>query len=866
MAEIPVILAGPIVRRVTPLSVSVWMALSKTAAVKLSIWNKKILAGVDLSAFDEATDPPLHSATANTVAFGANLHLVVVTISIDPLEALLPGASYSYNISFSGAGISATKSDLKSNGLLIDKAADTASPVAHLALGYIPGLLPTFMLPPLTLEELNLVHGSCRKAHGYGKDSLAALDNIINSAVRDEIPSIRPHQLYFTGDQIYADEVPIGMLYYINKLGTGLLGVTETIRAKDPTTSTVITPDVSLENFGPTRRQRIINDNAKLTTDSLGDDVIAPALDKAVGMNHLMSFGEFCATYLLYWSNACWNYSFDAFGTIPRIIEPLEASDFDTIETLYFDLSVIQLWKTDDQTDMEKALCPYSTEEQNAITSENAEEKNKRFKKQYEFMTDRCRQEMADVKMFLLQIPKVRRLLANVPVYMIFDDHEVADDWNGSRSWREEVYGSPLGLSMVRNGLAAYAIFQDWGNMPTSYEAGMNLDMLNKISELFTGTSGPYPSTTAATQLEHLLGLDLTDESAPPVKWHYSVPCGETMVYVLDTRTRRTFPTKNGFPGLMTNDALDDQLPLNPVGGRMLFIVSPAPVLGLGTMEILIQPVVEVFMKFSADPEAWALNPPALEAFLAKVEKFDKVVFLSGDVHYAISTAVDYWKKDKPLPSRFVQLVSSSLKNEKFLNTQFLTASMVQQVLQSLFYPVQRLGWNSKAGLEITNDDAIPPLPAQRISLRKEPVLLNPKSWPVSTISNRPPDWGWSMTIARDIRPDEDSPEGRPEKIHVEPFEPDVDPAGGGVAEAYTKVLNRHVLIHQNAVSRSVVWKSNIGLVKISKDEHDQLLVTHKLLYWLEKDDPILEPDFYTVHEQTLKRSEEDPVYFIQHE
>ena len=32
-------------------------------------------------------------------------------------------------------------------------------------------------------------------------------------------------------------------------------------------------------------------------------------------------------------------------------------------------------------------------------------------------------------------LPKVRRLLANVPTYMTFDDHEVTDDWNINGAW-----------------------------------------------------------------------------------------------------------------------------------------------------------------------------------------------------------------------------------------------------------------------------------------------------------------------------------------------------------------------------------------------------------------------------------------------
>ena len=51
---------------------------------------------------------------------------------------------------------------------------------------------------------------------------------------------------------------------------------------------------------------------------------------------------------------------------------------------------------------------------------------------------------------------------------MIFDDHDVTDDWNLTREWREAVATSPTGRRLVANALAAYWLFQGWGNDPNS--------------------------------------------------------------------------------------------------------------------------------------------------------------------------------------------------------------------------------------------------------------------------------------------------------------------------------------------------------------------------------------------------------------
>src|SRR5919201_234883 len=67
-------------------------------------------------------------------------------------------------------------------------------------------------------------------------------------------------------------------------------------------------------------------------------------------------------------------------------------------------------------------------------------------------------------------LPIVRRVLANVPTYMIFDDHDITDDWNLTREWRDQVWRSPGGRRVVAGALAAYWAFQGWGNDPESFD------------------------------------------------------------------------------------------------------------------------------------------------------------------------------------------------------------------------------------------------------------------------------------------------------------------------------------------------------------------------------------------------------------
>jgi hypothetical protein len=283
-----------------------------------------------------------------------------------------------------------------------------------------------------------------------------------------------------------------------------------------------------------------------------------------------------------------------------------------------------------------------------------------------------------------------------------------------------------------------------------------------------------------------------------------------------------------------------------------LIFVSPAPVLGLGAFEELLQPAMTVFNDFEADPEAWAFSPPIFENFLSRMEKFKRVVFLSGDVHFGSVAVMDYWKKNEPKAARFIQCISSGLKNQKFGSEQFLISGLVQELLGSLFYPGIRLGWKSKLGLQITNPAGKPIQPKHRIRLRKEPVLLPGHGWPAGTIHNQEPDWRWKLMISKDFRRDDNSADARPEKVQVKSISPDIDPVNNA-QDGYDKVLARHMDIFKKSVGRTVVWDSNIGFVRFKTDGTGVVTVTQEMRYWLTADETTDDPDAFTSYKEALE-------------
>src|SRR3954465_15889163 len=56
--------------------------------------------------------------------------------------------------------------------------------------------------------------------------------------------------------------------------------------------------------------------------------------------------------------------------------------------------------------------------------------------------------------------PQVRWLLSTVPSSMVFDDHEMIDDWNTSAAWREETTGTDWWHRRICGGLVSYWVYQ----------------------------------------------------------------------------------------------------------------------------------------------------------------------------------------------------------------------------------------------------------------------------------------------------------------------------------------------------------------------------------------------------------------------
>ncbi len=121
--------------------------------------------------------------------------------------------------------------------------------------------------------------------------------------------------------------------------------------------------------------------------------------------------------------------------------------------------------------------------------------------------------------------PEVRWLLSTVPSCMIFDDHDVIDDWNTSDSWRREMRETGWWRERIVSGLASYWVYQHLGNLSPGELA--EDPVFAAVREAEDGT---------AALREFAARADLYPES---VRWSYRRDVGRVRMIMLDTRAGR---------------------------------------------------------------------------------------------------------------------------------------------------------------------------------------------------------------------------------------------------------------------------------------------------------------------------------------
>jgi hypothetical protein len=121
--------------------------------------------------------------------------------------------------------------------------------------------------------------------------------------------------------------------------------------------------------------------------------------------------------------------------------------------------------------------------------------------------------------------PDIRWLLSTVPTVMIFDDHDVHDDWNISWSWVEEMRRKPWWEARITGAFMAYWAYQHLGN----------------LSPPELGEDSVYAQVKAEEDAGPLLRrlAHAWDRESAASRWAFYRDFGNIRLLVLDSRAAR---------------------------------------------------------------------------------------------------------------------------------------------------------------------------------------------------------------------------------------------------------------------------------------------------------------------------------------
>jgi len=540
--SLPAVLAGPLLRRLEPQRLVMWLVGSRPLTLTLRL---------------PESDHLLNEQQCQVVAVGRHAFIHLIDLPLD--EALPCDVAIAYD-------------------LLIDGQQGIAEWAPHLL--YADRSLPDFVLRS-TIGQL--LHGSCRKAHHASDDGLLCADRLLAANPDAEQ---RPALLMMSGDQVYADDVAGPMLRAIHALIERLGLFHERLEGA------IVDDSAELYNHPASYYNRADLLPALKSNDTLRERFFGgarkPVFTTSTADNHLVTLAEVIAMYLLVWSPVPWTL----ITPTPPVFEAGE-------QTRYED-------------------------------------------------------EQVRIDAFVQGLGGVARVFAHVSCLMIFDDHDVTDDWNLSAKWEETAYGHPFSKRILGNALLAYLLCQGWGNNPDAFP-----ELIDQTRQLTQQT----PDTDGYLQSEALDGLIATLLKFQ--EWHYVLPTTPALV-VLDTRTRRWRSEVNLHQpsGLLDWEALSE-LQQDLLDHPSAIIVSPAPVFGVK----LIETVQKVFSwcghPLMVDAENWMAHRGAAQVIL-NIFRHSRTpgnyVILSGDVHYSFVYKI-LIRNRGGIPHIW-QVTSSGLKNE----------------------------------------------------------------------------------------------------------------------------------------------------------------------------------------------------------
>ncbi|MDG4769686.1 alkaline phosphatase D family protein [Solwaraspora sp. WMMD792] len=302
--------------------------------------------------------------------------------------------------------------------------------------------------------------------------------------------------------------------------------------------------------------------------------------------------------------------------------------------------------------------------------------------------------------------PEIRWLLSTVPSVMIFDDHEVIDDWNTSAAWRARMLGEPWWPERISSGLASYWVYQHLGNLAPDEVAA---DPVFRAVTAADDATDVLREFGARVDAEADVAHDPQRWSQVQYQWSFSLGIGRTRVIVLDNRCSRVL--RPGARSMLPagewawfTDRAHGRYDHLVVGASLPWLMPP----GIHHLESWNERLAESPRRWVAAASEWLRQALDLEHWAAFRRSFDDLGQLFARVG-AGPAAVDGTQPDRvgagpgyPPPAS-ISMLSGDVHHSYVARAVLpgrvrtpvhqLTCSPIHNQVPALMRPLMRLGW-----------------------------------------------------------------------------------------------------------------------------------------------------------------------------
>lgn len=334
--------------------------------------------------------------------------------------------------------------------------------------------------------------------------------------------------------------------------------------------------------------------------------------------------------------------------------------------------------------------------------------------------------------------PLMRWLLANVASFMIFDDHDIIDDWNTSEAWRERIEREPWWAGRIHGGLMAYWLYQHLGN--AAFAERQDDELLAAVQAADDG----------AEVLEAFAArADVGTPGNVGHRWSHGHDLGDCRLLVLDSRNGRV--VEEGRRAMLDEEEWRWFEERATGGVEHLLVVTSVPWIlprAIHELEAWNEQVVGgawgriasrvgEWLRQAIDLEHWAAFGSSFEDMAALLQSVGRgergklpasILVLSGDVHFGYVAEADLDSRSpirQVVVSPFRQSSSMRERRAQRLALTVPLALLGRFLIATTPRAKPRFGWRITEGPWFDNNIAYVDIAGPRVTMRVQRAVLD---------------------------------------------------------------------------------------------------------------------------------------------